>query len=60
MTKSTNPNIVIYARSVSWDSPTQVRAWFTLPTPKQLGTYTVIVTNPDGSTCSLENGFEVK
>jgi hypothetical protein len=60
MTKSEGTTVVVEARDVTWDSATQVRAWFTLPTPRQLGTYTVIVTNPAGSTCSLENGFEVK
>jgi hypothetical protein len=60
MTKSTNTNVVIEARSVRWDSPTQVTAWFTIPTPRQRGTYNVIVTNPDGTTRSLPNGFEVK
>jgi len=60
MTKSTNTNVVIEARSVRWDSPTQVTAWFTIPTPRQRGTYNVVVTNPDGTTRSLPNGFEVK
>jgi hypothetical protein len=49
---------VVEARSVAWESPTQVKAWFTLPTPKQVGTYTVTVTNPDGTTRTLANGFE--
>jgi len=60
MTKSTNTNVVIEARSVRWDSPTQVTAWFTIPAPRQRGTYNVIVTNTDGTTRSLPNGFEVK
>jgi len=60
MTKSTSTNVVIEARSVRWDSATQVTAWFTIPTPRQRGTYNVIVTNPDGTTRSLPNGFEVK
>jgi hypothetical protein len=60
MTRSTGSTVIVEARSVAWDSPTQVKAWFTLPTPKQAGTYTVIVTNPDGSTRTLTNGFEVK
>jgi hypothetical protein len=58
MTKSTG-NVVVEARSVAWVSPTQVKAWFTLPTPKQRGFYTVIVTNPDGTTFTLTDGFEV-
>ena len=60
MTKSTGTTVVVEARTVAWDSPTQVRAWFTLPTPKQRGTYNVIVTNADGTTRTLANGFEVK
>jgi hypothetical protein len=60
MTKSTGTTAVIEARSVRWDSPTQVTAWFTIPTPRQRGFYNVIVTNPDGSTRTLANGFEVK
>ena len=60
LTKSTGSTVVVEARSVAWDSPTQVRAWFTLPTPKQPGTYNVVVTNPDGTTRTLVNGFEVK
>jgi hypothetical protein len=60
LTKSTGTTVVVEARSVAWDSPTQVRAWFTLPTPKQPGTYNVIVTNPDGTTRTLANGFEQK
>jgi hypothetical protein len=60
MVKSTNTNVVIEARSVRWDSATQVTAWFTIPTEGQRGTYTVIVTNPDGSTRTLANAFEVK
>jgi hypothetical protein len=60
MTRSTGSTVIIEARSVAWDSPTQVRAWFTLPTPKQRGTYDVIVTNADGTTRTLANGFEVK
>ena len=60
MTRSTGTTVVVEARSVAWDSPTQVRAWFTLPTPKLRGTYNVIVTNADGTTRTLSNGFEVK
>jgi hypothetical protein len=60
MTRSTGSIVVIEARSVAWDSPTQVRAWFTLPTPKQRGTYNVIVTNADGTIRTLDNAFEVK
>jgi hypothetical protein len=60
MTKSTDTNTVITARSVGYDSPTQVKAWFDIPTPRLLGTYNIIVTNPDGTTRSLPNGFEVK
>jgi hypothetical protein len=60
MTKTTGTAVVIEARSVRWDSPTQVTAWFTIPTPRQRGFYNVIVTNPDGSTRTLANAFEVK
>lgn len=58
LTKTTGTSVVVEARSVAWESPTQVKAWFTLPTPKQVGTYTVTVTNPDGTTRTLANGFE--
>jgi PKD repeat protein len=57
---NTNLNVVIEARSVRWDSATQVTAWFTIPSPKQRGIYNVIVTNPDGSIRELQNGFEIK
>jgi hypothetical protein len=60
LTKTAGTTVVVDARSVAWESPTQVRAWFTLRTPKQAGTYTVTVTNPDGSTRTLVNGFEQK
>jgi hypothetical protein len=60
LTRSTGTSLVIEARTVGWDSPTQVKAWFTLPTPKQRATYNVILTMPDGTTRSLPNGFEVK
>jgi len=60
LTKSTGTSRTIEARTVGWDSPTQVKAWFTLPSPKERGTYNVILTMPDGTTRSLPNGFEVK
>jgi len=60
MTKSTNTNIEILAREVRWDSATQVTCWFSIPTPRQRGTYNVVVTNPDGTTRNLQDGFEVK
>jgi hypothetical protein len=60
MTKSTNTNVEIFARAVRWDSPTQVTCYFSIPTPRQLGTYNVILRMPDGTTRSLLNGFEVK
>jgi len=60
MTKSTDTSKIITAREVRWDSATKVTAWFTIPTPRLRGTYNVIVTNPDGTTRSLPNGFEVK
>ena len=55
LTKSTGTTIKIEARSVRWDSATQVTAWFTLT---EKGTWNVIVTNPDGTTRTLLNGFE--
>ena len=60
LTKSTNTNIEIIARNVRWDSATQVTAWFTIPSAKQTGTYNVVVTNPDGTTRMLADGFIVK
>jgi hypothetical protein len=60
MTKSTSTSVVIVAREVQWNSATQLTAWFTIPISRQLGTYNVIVTNPDGNTHSLPNGFEVR
>jgi hypothetical protein len=60
LTRSTGTSLTIEARQVGWDSPTQVKAWFTLPSPKQRATYNVILTMPDGTTRSLPNGFEVK
>ena len=59
MTKSTNTNIEILARSVWWDSATQIKCWFTIPSGSQ-GTWNVVVTNPDGTTRNLQNGFEVR
>jgi PKD repeat protein len=60
LTNNTNPNVVIEARDTRWDSSTQVTAWFTIPSPKQRGTYNVILTMPDGSVRNLQNGFEVR
>lgn len=60
MVKSTGTNVVIVARSERWDSETQATCWFTIPLERQRGTYNVIITNPDGSIRSLQNGFEVK
>jgi hypothetical protein len=59
LTKSTNTNIEILARNVRWDSATQVTAWFTIP-GNSIGIWNVVMTNPDGSTCTLPDGFEVK
>jgi len=59
LTKSTNTNTVIEARNERWDGPTQVTAWFTIPSG-QRGTYNVVVINPDGTTLRLPNGFEVR
>jgi hypothetical protein len=60
MTKSTGSSNEIIARNVRWDSATKVTCWFTIPTERIRGTYNVIITNPDGSIRSLQNGFEVK
>jgi hypothetical protein len=60
LVKSTNSNYVIDARAVRWDSATQVTAWFSIPSERQRGSYNVIVTNPDGTTRTLLNGFEVR
>jgi len=61
MIKSTGTNTEILARNVGWiDDTTKVTAWFTIPTPRQPGTYNVVVTNPDGTTRTLLNGFVVK
>ena len=60
MIKSTDTSKIITARSVGWDSATQVKCWFTIPDPRLRGTYNVILTMPDGTTRSLPNGFEVK
>ena len=59
MTKSTNTNTEILARSVQWDSATQITCWFTIPSGS-LGTWNVVITNTDGTTGTLVNGFEVK
>jgi len=68
MTKSTDSNKVIPAREVRWDSATKVTCWFTIPPSPYpvdsrglyLGTYNVVVTNPDGTAPTLLNGFEVR
>ena len=57
--KSTDTNKVIEARSGRWDSPTQVTAWFTIPSDSR-GVYNVVVTNSDGTTLTLPDGFEVR
>jgi hypothetical protein len=68
MVKTSDSNKVLTAREVRWDSATKVTAWFTIPPSPlpadsrglYLGTYNVIVTNPDGTTPTLSNGFEVR
>jgi hypothetical protein len=68
MTKTTDSNKIITAREVRVDSATQVTCWFTIPPAPlpadsrglYLGTYNVVVTNPDGTTPTLLNGFEVR
>ena len=68
MTKTTDSNKIIIAREVRYDSATQVTCWFTIPPAPlpadsrglYLGTYNVVITNPDGTTPTLLNGFEVR
>jgi len=59
LTKSTDTSTVIQARTNRWDSTTQVTSWFTIPSGSR-GTWNVVVTNPDNSTRTLQNGFEVR
>ncbi len=59
LTKSTGAKTLITARNVRWDSATQVTAWFTILEGSK-GVWTVVVTNPDGTTRTLTNGFEVR
>jgi hypothetical protein len=59
LTKSTGSITLITARTVAWHSATQVTAYFTIPKGSK-GIWTVVVTNPDGTTRTLTNGFEVK
>jgi len=59
LTKSTGARTLITARNVRWDSATQVTAWFTILEGSK-GTWTVVVINPDDTTRTLTNGFEIK
>jgi hypothetical protein len=59
LTKSSGTNTLITARNVRWDSATQITAWFTIPSGSK-AIWTVVVTNPDGTTRTLTDGFEVK
>jgi hypothetical protein len=59
LTKSSGSITLITARNVAWRSETQVTAYFTIPKGSK-GIWTVVVTNPDGTTRTLANGFEVK
>jgi TolB protein len=59
LTRSTGSFQIITSRNVRWDSSTQVTSWFTLPNGTN-GTWNIVVTNPDGSIRSRENGFEVR
>jgi Tol biopolymer transport system component len=59
LTKSSGSITLINARNVVWHSTRQVTAYFTIP-HGSTGIWNVVVTNPDGSTRSLENGFEVR
>jgi hypothetical protein len=59
LTKSTGAKTLIAATDTRWDSSTQVTAWFNIAKGSK-GVWTVVVTNPDGTTRTLTNGFEVK
>jgi hypothetical protein len=59
LTKSSGSITLITARNVAWHSETQVTAYFTIPKGSK-GIWTVIVTNPDGTTRTLPDGFEIK
>jgi hypothetical protein len=60
MTKSTDTSKILTATEARWDGATQVTCWFNIPDPRLRGSYNVIITNPDGTICGLQNGFEVK
>lgn len=59
LTRSTN-NIEILANDCNRKSETQVTCWFNILDTRPRGLYTVILTNPDGTTRSLPDGFELK
>jgi hypothetical protein len=59
LTKGTGSITLITARNVAWHSTEQVTAYFTIPKGSK-GIWTVVVTNPDGTTRTLTDGFEVK
>jgi hypothetical protein len=59
LTKSSGSITLITSRNVAWHSSTQLTAYFTIPKGSK-GIWTVVVTNPDGTTRTLSNGFEVK
>jgi hypothetical protein len=59
LTRSTN-NIEILANDCNRKSETQVTCWFNILDTRPRGLYNVILTNPDGTTRSLPDGFELK
>jgi hypothetical protein len=59
LTKSAGSITLITARTVAFHSTTQLTAYFTIPKGSK-GIWTVVVTNPDGTTRTLPDGFEVK
>jgi hypothetical protein len=59
LTRSTN-NIEILANDCNRKSDTQVTCWFNILDTRPRGFYNVILTNPDGTTRSLPDGFELK
>ena len=59
LTKSTDTNINFPAQDCRRDLDTKVTCWFNVPIERR-GTWNIILTNPDGTTRTLLNGFEVK
>ncbi len=60
LVKSSSTSIEILANDCNRKSETQVTCWFNILDTRPRGLYTVILTNPDGTTRSLTDGFELK